>query len=352
MITARELAQQLEADLAGNETAWDRPLLRLAPLDKAGPDALGFLASNKYRRQLATSAAGAILLKADQCAEAPAGAALIVVDDPYLAYARVSSRFSRQPPATGRVHPSAVVSEHARLGEQVTVEANAVIGDGCDIGDGCRIGPGCVLGDRVRLGRRTQLMANVTLYYDVSLGEDCLVQSGAVIGGDGFGYAPHADGWAKIAQLGGVRIGDRVEIGANTTIDRGAIDDTVIEDDVIIDNLVQIAHNVVVRRGTAMASQVGISGSTEIGRGCTLGGQAGVAGHIRIADGSHFTGQAMVTKGTREGGLYSSGWPIQPSPEWRRTVARLRQLEKLEQRLKALEEASVPEPPSDKEDPE
>jgi len=352
MVTARELAQQLAADLAGSEAAWDQSLIKVAPLDKAGPEALSFLASNKYKRQLTTSQAGAILLKADQVEAAPAGAALLIVDDPYLAYARVSNRFSHQPPPSGRIHPSAVVAEDARLGDQVTVEANAVIGAGCEISDGCRIGPGCVLGDRVRLGRGSHLMANVTLYYDVSLGEDCLIQSGAVIGSDGFGYAPHANGWAKIAQVGGVRIGDRVEIGANTTIDRGAIEDTEIEDDVIIDNLVQIAHNVVVRRGAAMASQVGISGSTEIGRNCTLGGQAGFAGHIKIADGSHFTGQAMVTKGTREGGLYSSGWPIQPSREWRRTVARLRQLENMEQRLKALEEASASKPSSEQEDPE
>lgn len=352
MVTARELAQQLGAELTGPDAVLDRPLDRLAPLDQAGPDALSFLASNKYRRQLATSQAGAILLKAEHLDEAPDTAALLVVEDPYLAYARVSGRFSHQPPPSGDVHSSAVVAEDARLGTGVTVEANAVIGSGAVIGDDCRIGPGCVLGDRVHLGRGTQLMANVTLYYDVRLGEDCLLQSGVVVGGDGFGYAPHSGGWAKIAQVGAVRIGDRVEIGANSTIDRGAIDDTVIEDDVIIDNLVQIGHNVVVRRGTAMASQVGISGSTEIGRNCTLGGQAGFAGHIRIADGSHFTGRAMVTKGTREGGLYSSGWPLQTSTDWRRTVARVRQLDKMEQRLKALEEALASQSTSDEEDPE
>ncbi len=339
MVTARELANALSASLGGDERLWDHPLTRVAPLDAAGPGSLSFLSSNKYRRQLPECRASAILLTPDQAVEAPPESALILVDNPYLAYARISHRFSRQPPANGRIHPSAIVADDAELGDGVTIEAGAVIGSGCRLAEGCRVGPGCVLGDRVSLGSHSQLMANVTLYYDVVLGSHCLIQSGTVIGSDGFGYAPNAGGWTKIAQLGSVRIGDRVEIGANCTIDRGAVTDTVIEDDVIIDNLVQIAHNVIVRKGTAMASQVGIAGSTEVGAGCILGGQAGVAGHIRLAEGSHFTGQAMITKGTREGGTYSSGWPIQPAREWRRTVARLRQLEQMEQRLKNLEEA-------------
>ncbi|MHA7881026.1 MAG: UDP-3-O-(3-hydroxymyristoyl)glucosamine N-acyltransferase [Saccharospirillum sp.] len=337
-ITARTLAGRLEASLAGNPAAQDTPLGQLAPLDKAQAGDLSFLASEKYRKALPGCRATTLLLKASQLDSAPPSAAVVVVPDPYLAYARVSALFSREPHPAAGVHPSAVVDPGVQLGERAAVGANSVIEAGCEIGDDCVIGPGVVLGARVRLGARTVLKANVTVHYDVGIGRDCVVHSGAVIGGDGFGFAPGPNGWEKIAQLGRVIIGDRVEIGANTTIDRGAIDDTVIDDGVIIDNLVMLAHNVRVGSGTAMAAQVGIAGSTRVGAGCILGGQAGLAGHLSIAPGSQFMGQAMVTKGTTEAGIYASGWPIQPAREWRRTVARLRQLERLEARLKGLEQ--------------
>lgn len=349
MITARELAVELEAELRGAEAQWDRPLTALAPLDAAGSGSLTFLSSGKYRHQLPACGASAILLTAEAAAAAPSAAAALVVADPYLAYARASRHFSTAPVQPAGVHASAVVANDVVLGTDVGIAANAVVEAGCRLGDGCRVGPGCVLGEGVELGAGTCLMANVTLYHGVVLGRDCRVHAGTVIGSDGFGYAPAPSGWEKIAQLGRVVIGDRVEIGANCAIDRGAIGDTRIEDDVIIDNLVQVAHNVVLGRGTALAGQVGVAGSTEVGAGCTIGGQAGLAGHLRIADASHFTGQAMVTKGTREGGLYSSGLPLQPNRQWRRTVARVQRLDALEQRLRALEQALSSRP---EEDPE
>ncbi len=339
MITARLLADRLDAELGGNEQAWDTPLEQLAALDEATTGCLSFLAARQFASHLASSQATAILLKPDLVDKAPASAALIVVADPYLAYARASHCFNREPAPTGQIDASASVAADVVLGDGVSVGPKAVIGPGVVIGDGSVIGAGSVLEAGVQLGRNTRIMANVTLGYAVVLGDDCRVQSGAVIGSDGFGFAADQGQWQRIAQLGTVRIGNRVDIGANVTIARGAIQDTRIEDDVIIDNLVHVAHNVVIGQSTAIAGQVGIAGSTTLGSGCTVGGQAGFAGHIDIADGSHFTGQAMVTKSTTEAGVYSSGWPAQPSREWRRTVARLRQLDQYEQRLKSLEKA-------------
>ncbi|WP_037337929.1 UDP-3-O-(3-hydroxymyristoyl)glucosamine N-acyltransferase [Saccharospirillum impatiens] len=344
MITARQLAEQLDAELGGNEQFWDEPLERVSALDQATSGSLTFLASRQFLAGLSGSQATVIVLRPDVADQAPATAALIMVPDPYLAYARISHRFSREPKPNGLVHVSATVAGDAVVAEGVSIGPGAVIGSGVHIGAGSDIGAGAVLEAGVRVGSNTRIMANVTLCHGVVMGDDCRVQSGTVIGSDGFGFAPDGERWQRIAQVGTVRIGDRVDIGANVSIDRGAISDTRIEDDVIIDNLVQIAHNVVIGRSTALAGQVGIAGSTTLGAGCTVGGQAGFAGHITVASGSHFTGQAMVTKTLTDPGVYSSGWPAQPSREWRRTVARLRQLEQYEQRLKSLEKALATRP--------
>jgi UDP-3-O-[3-hydroxymyristoyl] glucosamine N-acyltransferase len=339
MTTARELAELLAAELGGDEGAWDEPLERVAPLDSSAPGCLTFLSARKYASQLAGSLATAILLKSDFVDRAPATAALIIVSDPYLAYARVSHQFNAAPKPTGCIDRSASIAEDAVVGTGVSVAARAVIGPGVVIGDGCNIGAGAVLEAGVHVGTNTRIMANVTLCHAVVVGNDCRIQPGTVIGSDGFGFAPDQGRWQPIAQLGTVRIGSRVDIGANVSIDRGAIADTVIEDDVIIDNLVHIAHNARIGSSTAIAGQAGIAGSTTLGSGCTVGGQAGFAGHIDVVAGSHFTGQAMVTKSISDPGVYSSGWPVQPSLEWRRTVARLRKLDQYEQRLKSLEKA-------------
>ncbi|MFG1497069.1 UDP-3-O-(3-hydroxymyristoyl)glucosamine N-acyltransferase [Saccharospirillum sp. HFRX-1] len=341
MHSARSLAQLLGAQLSGDEALWDQPLSGPAPLDKAGQGHLTFLSSAKYRRQLSTCGATAILLSASVQADAPASAAVLIVDDPYRAYARASREFSQEPAAFDGVHPSAVVADDVQLGAGVSIGAQAVVEAGCRIADGAVIGAGCYLGAGVVIGQRTRLMPRVTVHYGVTLGADCRIHSGTVLGGDGFGFAPAAPGWERIAQLGSVVIGDRVDIGSNCTVDRGAIDDTRIDDDVIIDNLVQIGHNVHLGQGVAMVSQSGVAGSTEVGAGCTIGGQTGVNGHIKVLPGTHFTGQSMVTKAPTEPGVYSSGWPLQPNTEWRRTVVRLQKLDKLEQRLKKLEQQAA-----------
>lgn len=337
MLTARSLADILGARLGGDDSQWDVPLTAPAPLDQAGAGQLTFLSSNKYRRQLGDCRATAILLTAKAVDQAPAGAALLEVEEPYRAYALASHHFSREPQPRPGVHASAVVADDVVLGEGVSIGPRAVVESGCQLGDGCVIGPGSVLGEGVIVGPRTRLFANVTLYYGVRIGADCRLHAGAVIGSDGFGYAPAPPGWEKIAQLGTVVLGDRVEIGANSTIDRGAIADTRIGDDVIVDNLVQLGHNVVLGQGVALAGQAGVAGSTEIGAGCTIGGQSAVNGHMQIPAGVHFTGRSMVTYAPSEPGLYSSGWSLQSNRDWHRTTKRLFQLEKLEERLKKLE---------------
>lgn len=336
MISIRDVLNVTRSKSEVTEQQGAQIINGLAPLDKAGPGDLTFLSSAKYRRQLASSEAGAVLIQSkdtDYCAE---HVLQIVVDDPYLAYARVSAMFDQTPALQG-IHETACIDEASRIGTGVAIGAHAVIAAGVTLGNNVEIGPGVVIEEAVTIGSGTRVRANATIMHRCIIGTDCLIQSGTVIGSNGFGYAPDDGRWTAIAQIGRVVIGDRVEIGANCAIDRGALDDTCIEDDVIIDNLVQIAHNVRLGQGTALASQAGVAGSTSIGAGCTVGGQAGFAGHIDIADNSHFTGQAMVTKGTREPGLYSSGLPATTNREWRKMVARLRQLESMQARLLELE---------------
>ncbi|MDX1341792.1 MAG: UDP-3-O-(3-hydroxymyristoyl)glucosamine N-acyltransferase [Reinekea sp.] len=312
-------------------------LTSVAPLDKATTGQLSFLSSVKFRRHLETTHASAVFVTEKAKDMCPEGTLALVCDDPYLAYAKASVHFDQTPVVPEGVHETAVLGEGVRLGAGVRIGPNVVIGAHAVLADGVQIGANSVLQERVVIGQFTRLAANVTVHHQCELGEYCVIQSGAVIGSDGFGYAPTDSGWQAIAQVGRVIIGDRVAIGANCTVDRGAIEDTVIEDDVIIDNLCQVAHNVRIGHRTALAGQVGIAGSTVIGASCTIGGQAGFAGHINIADNSHFTGQAMVTKGTTEPGLYSSGIPAQSNREWRKMVARVRQLESIIERIAALE---------------
>jgi UDP-3-O-[3-hydroxymyristoyl] glucosamine N-acyltransferase len=235
------------------------------------------------------------------------------------------------------VHVSAVLAASAELGADVHVAANAVIGENCVIGDQVYIGPGCVIGDRVGVGERTRLLANVTLMHDVQLGARVIIHPGAVIGSDGFGNARSPEGWVKVPQIGGVVIGDDVEIGANTTIDRGAIDDTIIENGARLDNLIQIAHNVRIGEHTAIASMSGVSGSTTIGKRCMLAGQSGIVGHINICDDVIIGGATMVTKDIREPGFYAASFPAERDRDWKRKVAQFRRLDELHKRVRALE---------------
>lgn len=327
-----ELAEFLGATLRGPA---DKEISGLATLHEAGPGQVSFLANPQYRKFLATTHASAVLLKPAD-AEGFAGDALLV-EDPYLAYARISHLFDPKPKSTAGIHPSAVVADDAQVDATASVGAFAVIESGAQIAAGVTIGAHCFIGARSTIGEGGWLAPRVTLYHDVRIGQRVVIQSGAVLGGEGFGFANEKGVWNKIAQIGGVTIGDDVEIGVNTAIDRGAMDDTRIGNGVKLDNQIQIAHNVQVGDHTAMAACVGISGSSKIGKHCMLAGGVGLVGHIEICDGVFITGMTMVTRSITEPGAYSSGTAMQPAAEWRKSAARMRHLDEMARRLQQLE---------------
>lgn len=327
-----ELAQYLDAELRGDP---DYAIRALATIQMAGANQLTFVANPAYQKYLMQTSAGAVLMRSEFAAQY-AGHKLIV-DNPYLAYARATALFDSGYSAESGIDPSAVIGEECQLGQGVSLGAHVVIGRGVILGDDVIVGPGTVIGDDCRIGARSRLAANVTLYHGVILGEDCILHSGCVLGADGFGFAPSAKGWVKIHQLGGVVIGNRVEIGASTCIDRGALDDTCIEDGVIIDNLVQIAHNVRIGKNTAIAGHSAIAGSTSIGANCTIAGAVGIVGHLHITDGVHITAMTLVTHSIDKPGSYSSGTPLDQTRDWRKNAARFRQLDTLASRLIKLE---------------
>ncbi|CBL46413.1 UDP-3-O-[3-hydroxymyristoyl] glucosamine N-acyltransferase [gamma proteobacterium HdN1] len=330
--TLHALAEQLGIEMRGPA---DLVLDHLAPLGSAQAGALSFLANPRYRHQLEETQASAVILHpslAGGCS-----AAMLLSDNPYLTYARASHLFNRAPiPASG-VHQSAVVDETAQFDDSVSIGANAVIEAGCVLASGVVIGPGTVVGANCVIGENTRLYANVTLYHNVRIGARCIVHSGVVIGSDGFGFANEKGRWVKIAQLGGVVIGDDVDIGACTTIDRGAIGDTRIGNGVILDNLNMIAHNVVVGDHTAMAACSGISGSSKVGSHCIIAGGVGIAGHLEVADRVQLSMCTVVSSSLPESGSYSSGTAISETREWRKNAARFRQLDSMARRLTALE---------------
>lgn len=327
-----QLAEFLGATLRGPE---DKQITGLATLQEAGPGQVSFLANPQYRKFLATTHAAAVLLKPAD-AEGYAGDALLIAD-PYLAYARISHLFDPKPKAAPGIHPTAVIADDAVVDAAASVGAYAVIESGAQIAAGVTIGAHCFIGARSVIGEGGWLAPRVTLYHDVRIGQRVVIQSGAVLGGEGFGFANQKGVWQKIAQIGGVTIGDDVEIGVNTAIDRGAMDDTRIGNGVKLDNQIQIAHNVQVGDHTAMAACVGISGSAKIGKHCMLAGGVGLVGHIEICDGVFITGMTMVTRSITEPGSYSSGTAMQPAAEWRKSAARIRQLDDMARRLQQLE---------------
>ncbi|TVP87135.1 MAG: UDP-3-O-(3-hydroxymyristoyl)glucosamine N-acyltransferase [Pseudomonadaceae bacterium] len=331
-ITLGQLAERLEAQIQGDATL---SIDGMATLLQAGPGELSFLANSQYRKYLSTTAAGAVLLRPAD-AEGFAGNALIVAD-PYLAYARLSHYFDRKPKAPAGVHPTAVVAPDAQVDPTASIGAGAVIEAAAVIGAGVSVGAQSFVGARSHIGAGGWLAPRVTLYHDVRIGQRVSIQSGAVIGSEGFGFANHQGQWEKIAQIGGVLIGDDVEIGANTTIDRGALSDTIIGNGVKLDNQIQIAHNVQVGDHTAMAACVGISGSTRIGKHCTIAGGVGMVGHIEVCDHAFVTGMTMVTRSITEPGAYSSGTAMQAAGDWKKSAARLRQLDGLFKRVQQLE---------------
>ncbi|AIU87605.1 UDP-3-O-(3-hydroxymyristoyl)glucosamine N-acyltransferase [Pectobacterium brasiliense] len=326
------LAQQLDAQLHGDG---DIVITGVASMHSAKTGQITFLSDSRYREQLAGTQASAVVLTE---ADLPyCQVAALVVKNPYLTYARMAQLLDTTPQPATDIAPSAVIAPDATLGQNVSVGANAVIESGAQLGDGVVIGPGCFIGKDARIGAGTRLWANVTIYHRVELGEHCLIQSGTVIGSDGFGYANDRGNWVKIPQLGTVRIGDRVEIGASTTIDRGALDDTVIGNGVIIDNQCQIAHNVVIGDNTAVAGGVIMAGSLKIGRYCMIGGASVINGHMEICDKVTVTGMGMVMRPITEPGVYSSGIPLQPNKVWRKTAALVMNIDEISKRLKAVE---------------
>lgn len=337
MITLGELAQRFDLALSGDA---QRPVSGLATLSGAEPGELSFLSGRKFLSQLRGTRAAAVIIHPDHVADCPVDT--LACDDPYLAFARISRVFDPTPQPPQEVHPAAVVSAEAVVEEGASIGPNAVVEAGAHIGAGVQLGANVYVGHDSVVGAGSRLYPGVVLYRDVRLGERCIVHGQAVLGSDGFGFAPGPDGWEKIHQLGGVRIGNDVEIGAGTTVDRGALDHTVIADGVILDNQVHIAHNCRIGKNTAIAGCTGLAGSSIIGADCTLAGGVGVAGHLEICDGVHVTGMSIVTKSITEPGVYSSGTPMAPNREWRKNAVRFTQLERMHHRLAALEKKADP----------
>lgn len=327
-----DLATRFGCELVGDP---ETVVTHVATLANAGPEALSFFANPAYRARLQNTAAAAVVLGPGDAEICPVAA--LVAGEPYATYARIAGLLHPPESLPPGIHASAVVDTSAKVADSAYVGPHAVIGPGSVVAEHAAIGANAVVGPRCRIGRHTRLHANVTLVQDVTIGERGIVHPGAVIGADGFGNARGDAGWIKVPQIGGVRIGDDVEIGANTTIDRGAIEDTVLENGVRLDNLVQIAHNVHLGEHTAMASLSGISGSTVVGRRCMFGGQSGVVGHISICDDVVVGGATMISKDIREPGFYTGSFPAEKDRDWKRKVARFRRLDELAGRVKRLE---------------
>ncbi len=331
-IRLADLAQQLNAQLQGDG---DIVITGIAPMYSANNEQITFLSDSRYTDKLSACQAAAVVLREADLPHCKVAA--LVVDDPYLAYARMAQIMDTTPKPAQDIHPSAVISAEVVLGKNVAIGANVVIESGVELGDDVIVGAGCFIGKNARIGAGTRLWANVSIYHNVEMGKSCLIQSGSVIGSDGFGYANERGNWVKIPQLGTVIIGDQVEIGACTTIDRGALGNTVIGNGVIIDNQCQIAHNVTIGDNTAVAGGVVMAGSLKIGRYCMIGGASVINGHIEICDKAVVTGMSMVIRSITEPGIYSSGLPSQPNKAWRKTAALVMNINEINKRLKSVE---------------
>ncbi|WP_280155656.1 UDP-3-O-(3-hydroxymyristoyl)glucosamine N-acyltransferase [Piscinibacter sp. XHJ-5] len=334
-----EIAAHLGGELIGDPSL---RISRIGPLEGATPSTISFLSNPRYQSQLAQSRAACVIVAPALRDAATARGAALVLPDPYLGFARLTQWWAARTraPAPRGVHPGAVVDPGARLGADVAIGPLAVVEADAAIGDGATIGAHCVVGVGASVGEGTRLAARVVLGHGCRIGARGIVHSGVVIGADGFGFAPVQGRWEKIEQLGNVVIGDDVEIGANTCIDRGALDDTVIEDGVKLDNLIQIGHNVRVGAHTAMAGCVGVAGSAVIGAHCTLGGGAIVLGHLTLADHVSISAASVVMRSISKPGHYSGVFPIDDNAAWEKNAATLRQLHALRDRLRALEKKS------------
>jgi UDP-3-O-[3-hydroxymyristoyl] glucosamine N-acyltransferase len=339
----RELAEFVGGELLGSPEVRIR---QVATLDNAGPDCISFLANSRYRHLLESTHAAAIIIGIDlrDAVELPR----IVCADPYASFARISSLLNPGRRVLPGRHATAVVEPSAEIANDAEVGPLSVIGKNARIGSKTIIGACCVIGDNVVLGDGVRLHDNVTIYADCRIGSRVIMHAGVVIGADGFGIALEEERWIKIPQIGRVIIGDDVEIGANTTIDRGTIDDTVIEDGVKLDNQIQIAHNVHIGAHTAIAACAGVAGSARIGRHCRIGGASGIAGHLTIADRVEISAHTIITKSIYKSGTYTGAYPFEANRDWRRNAAQLRHLSELAERVRALEKQFTPPNRSEK----
>jgi UDP-3-O-[3-hydroxymyristoyl] glucosamine N-acyltransferase len=333
-VTAGQLVERFGGLLVGDAQTTVSKLGTLAESDK---HSLSFLSNPKYRNQLKQTQASIVLIQESARVDLPTGATAIVCEQPYLYYAKVSQLFGPTKPQAG-IHSSANIDPTATIGKTVSIGVNVCIASGVTIGDHCILMANVVIGKNCIIGQHSVIYPNVTMYHGCSMGDYCIVHSGAVIGADGFGFAPSEQGWQKITQLGAVVIGNHVEIGANTCIDRGAIGDTQIGDGCKFDNQIQIAHNVKVGANTVMAACVGVAGSATIGEGCMIGGAAGILGHLSIADGVTISAMSLVTRSIAEPGMYTGVFPLMPNREWERSAVIVRQLDQLRGRIKSLED--------------
>ncbi|WP_157265052.1 UDP-3-O-(3-hydroxymyristoyl)glucosamine N-acyltransferase [Azohydromonas aeria] len=342
-VTLSDIAAALGGELLGDAAI---RIEAIAPLEDATPAHISFLANPRYRAQLQSTRAGCVIVAPALGEAAAARGAALVTPDPYLYFARLTQWWAARtrPALPAGVHPAAVVEEGAHIDPSARVEALAFVGAGAVVEAGAVIGAQACVGRGARVGAGSRLAPRAVLGDGCTLGARGIVHGGAVIGADGFGFAPHQGRWEKIEQLGAVRIGDDVEIGANTCIDRGALGDTVIEDGVKLDNLIQVAHNVHIGAHTAIAGCVAIAGSTRIGRHCTIAGASSLVGHIELVDHVHISACTLVTRSVRQPGRYSGSFPFDDNASWEKNAATLRQLHPLRERVKALEKALAKRP--------
>ena len=336
-LTLGQIAEIADARIPDSPPVLDLRIDHAASLSAAGPGALSFYSHARHRGDLQQTRAGAVLLRDSDRAHCPVPA--LSCDDPYLGMARVLQALYPPPEVTHAVHPGALVDETAQLEAPVQVGFGCVVGARARIGAGSALGPHCVIGEDVTLGAACRLHARVTLHDGVRVGDRAEFWPGVVVGSDGFGYAQEERRWVKLTHRGSVRIGDDCEIGANSTIDRGMLDDTVIGCGVKIDNQVQIAHNVLIGDHSAIAGNAGIAGSARIGRYCQIGGAAGVQGHVDLADGVIITGMSKANQTLTRPGAYSSGTSIQENADWLRNAARFKRLDRIVRALKKGEKS-------------
>ncbi len=313
----------------------DKIIIGIKGLHDASPSHISFYTNRAYRKALKQTQAAAVILAPRDQADCPVAA--LIMDNPYLGYAKAATLFQELQPFQAHIHPTAIIDPSAKISPNVRIDANVVIDANTQLDDFVHISAGCVIGKDVQIGEKTLIYPNVTLYDGITIGKNVIIHAGAVIGADGFGLAHSSEGWVKIPQLGSVEIGDDVEIGANTTIDRGALGNTVIGNGAKLDNQIQVAHNVHIGEHTAIAGCVGIAGSTKIGKRCLIGGGVGIAGHLEIADDVHLTGGTVVLQSIENAGVYSSGTPLQSNKDWHKNYLRFKDLDDMMRRLRRLE---------------